>query len=67
MVPETESQGRVHTSTCTVAILPEVDEVDHIEINADELRIDTYRAQVPAGSMLIKPIQPFASPIYPRD
>ena len=42
-VPETESQGRVHTSTVTVAVLPEAEEVD-IDINPADLRIDTYRA-----------------------
>ena len=45
-VPETESQGRIHTSTVTVAILPEVDEVQDIEIDKSELRVDTYRASV---------------------
>ncbi|MCA0404462.1 MAG: peptide chain release factor 1 [Proteobacteria bacterium] len=53
-VPETESQGRVHTSACTVAILPEVEEVDHIDINADELRIDTYRASGAGGQHVNK-------------
>lgn len=43
-VPETEAQGRVHTSTVTVAILPEADEVDEININEGDLRIDTFRA-----------------------
>ena len=41
-VPETESQGRIHTSTVTVAILPEVDEVQDIEIDKNDLRVDTY-------------------------
>ncbi|MBJ16051.1 MAG: peptide chain release factor 1 [Legionellaceae bacterium] len=53
-VPETESQGRVHTSACTVAILPEVDEVNDIQINADELRIDTYRASGAGGQHVNK-------------
>jgi peptide chain release factor 1 len=53
-VPETESQGRVHTSACTVAIMPEVDEIDHIEINTDELRIDTYRASGAGGQHVNK-------------
>lgn len=48
-VPLTESQGRVHTSTCTVAILPEVDEVDAIQINPADLRVDTYRASGAGG------------------
>lgn len=53
-VPATESQGRVHTSACTVAILPEVDEVDEIDINADELRVDTYRASGAGGQHVNK-------------
>lgn len=53
-VPETESQGRVHTSACTVAILPEVEEVDAIEISSDELRIDTYRASGAGGQHVNK-------------
>ena len=48
-VPETESQGRVHTSACTVAIMPEVDSVDEVEINPADLRIDTYRASGAGG------------------
>ncbi|GAB4256057.1 MAG: peptide chain release factor 1 [Methylomicrobium sp.] len=48
-VPETESQGRIHTSACTVAIMPEVDEVDAVDINPTELRIDTYRASGAGG------------------
>lgn len=48
-VPVTESQGRVHTSTCTVAVFPEVDEVDEITINPADLRIDTYRASGAGG------------------
>ncbi len=48
-VPETEAQGRIHTSACTVAILPEVDAIDHIEINSADLRIDTYRASGAGG------------------
>jgi peptide chain release factor 1 len=43
-VPATESQGRVHTSTITVAVLPEVDDVEQVEINKNDLKIDTYRA-----------------------
>jgi peptide chain release factor 1 len=53
-VPATESQGRIHTSACTVAILPEVEEVDSIEINSDELRIDTYRASGAGGQHVNK-------------
>ncbi len=48
-VPRTESQGRIHTSACTVAILPEVEAVDEIEINPADLRIDTYRASGAGG------------------
>lgn len=48
-VPLTESQGRVHTSTCTVAILPEVEEIDAIDINPADLRVDTYRASGAGG------------------
>jgi len=48
-VPVTESQGRVHTSACTVAVLPEAEEIDHIEINPSELRIDTYRSSGAGG------------------
>lgn len=53
-VPETESQGRVHTSACTVAILPEVDEVDAIEINPADLRVDTFRASGAGGQHINK-------------
>lgn len=48
-VPATESQGRVHTSACTVAILPELDDVEAIDINPADLRIDTYRASGAGG------------------
>ncbi|SDB28140.1 bacterial peptide chain release factor 1 (bRF-1) [Pseudidiomarina indica] len=48
-VPETESQGRVHTSACTVAVLPEVPEAEAIEINPADLRIDTFRASGAGG------------------
>lgn len=54
-VPETETQGRVHTSACTVAILPEADEVGNdMEINAGDLRIDTYRASGSGGQHVNK-------------
>jgi len=48
-VPLTEAQGRVHTSTCTVAVLPEADEIDKIDINPADLRIDTYRSSGAGG------------------
>ncbi len=47
-VPETETGGRIHTSACTVAVLPEADEVD-VQINPEALRIDVYRASGPGG------------------
>lgn len=53
-VPETESQGRIHTSACTVAVLPEVAEVEDIEINTADLRIDTYRASGAGGQHVNK-------------
>ncbi len=53
-VPETESQGRVHTSACTVAIMPEVDSVDEYEINASDLRVDTFRASGSGGQHVNK-------------
>jgi peptide chain release factor 1 len=52
-VPETESQGRVHTSAATVAVLPEAEEVD-IQIDAKDLRVDTYRAQGAGGQHVNK-------------
>ena len=48
-VPATESQGRIHTSACTVAILPEVESIDSIDIDPGDLRIDTYRASGAGG------------------
>lgn len=48
-VPVTESQGRVHTSTCTVAVFPEVEAIDNIDINPADLRTDTYRSQGAGG------------------
>lgn len=53
-VPETESQGRIHTSACTVAILPEAEAVDDVAINTNELRIDTYRASGAGGQHVNK-------------
>ena len=53
-VPETESQGRVHTSAATVAIMPELDEIEQIEINPADLRVDTYRASGAGGQHVNK-------------
>ena len=53
-VPETESQGRIHTSACTVAVLAEPDEVEAIEINTSDLRVDTYRASGAGGQHVNK-------------
>jgi len=53
-VPETESQGRVHTSACTVAVMPEVDDVEAIEINSADLKVDTFRASGAGGQHVNK-------------
>ncbi|HUW51583.1 MAG TPA: peptide chain release factor 1 [Sulfuricella sp.] len=53
-VPETETQGRIHTSACTVAILPEADEVAEVALNPADLRIDTYRASGAGGQHINK-------------
>ncbi len=53
-VPDTESSGRIHTSTVTVAVLPEADDVDEAPINANDLRIDTYRASGAGGQHINK-------------
>ena len=53
-VPDTESQGRIHTSACTVAVLPEYEEIKEIEINPAELRIDTFRASGAGGQHVNK-------------
>jgi peptide chain release factor 1 len=53
-VPETEAQGRIHTSACTVAVLPEIDEVESIDINPADLRIDTFRASGAGGQHVNK-------------
>jgi len=53
-VPETESQGRIHTSACTVAILPEAAEIEDIDLNPADLRIDTYRASGAGGQHVNK-------------
>jgi peptide chain release factor 1 len=53
-VPVTEAQGRIHTSACTVAILPEADDIESIDINPADLRIDTYRASGAGGQHVNK-------------
>mgnify|MGYP002620685752 FL=1 len=53
-VPATEAQGRIHTSACTVAVLPEPEEMEEIEINPAELRVDTYRASGAGGQHVNK-------------
>jgi peptide chain release factor 1 len=53
-VPETESQGRIHTSACTVAVMPEAEDVDEVEINKADLRVDTYRASGAGGQHVNK-------------
>jgi peptide chain release factor 1 len=53
-VPDTESQGRIHTSACTVAVMPEAEDVDEIEINKADLRVDTYRSSGAGGQHVNK-------------
>ena len=53
-VPETEAQGRIHTSACTVAVMPEAAEVGEIELNPADLRIDTFRASGAGGQHINK-------------
>lgn len=53
-VPATETQGRIHTSACTVAVMPEADEVEDVDINPADLRIDTYRASGAGGQHINK-------------
>ncbi|MEX0959111.1 MAG: peptide chain release factor 1 [Burkholderiales bacterium] len=53
-VPETETQGRIHTSACTVAVMPEVDEVADVVLNSTELRIDTFRSSGAGGQHVNK-------------
>ena len=53
-VPTTESQGRIHTSACTVAVLPEPDEVEAVDVNVGDLRVDTYRASGAGGQHVNK-------------
>ncbi len=53
-VPETESQGRIHTSACTVAILPEAEDVEAVEVNPGDIRVDTFRASGAGGQHVNK-------------
>jgi peptide chain release factor 1 len=53
-VPATESQGRIHTSACTVAVMPEADELEDVQINPADLRIDTFRASGAGGQHINK-------------
>ncbi len=53
-VPETEAQGRIHTSAATVAILPEMDEIDDVELNPADLKVDTFRASGAGGQHVNK-------------
>ena len=53
-VPQTETQGRIHTSACTVAVMPEADEIGEIDINPSDLRIDTFRASGAGGQHINK-------------
>ena len=53
-VPETESQGRIHPSACTVAVMPEADELEDVQINPAEIRVDTFRASGAGGQHINK-------------
>jgi peptide chain release factor 1 len=53
-VPETEAQGRIHTSACTVAVLPEADEIDDVRIDPSEIRVDVFRASGAGGQHVNK-------------
>ncbi len=53
-VPETEAQGRIHTSACTVAVMPEADEIEAIDLNPADLKTDTYRASGAGGQHINK-------------
>ena len=63
-VPDTETQGRIHTSTVTVAVLPEAEDVE-LEINPADLKIDTFRSSGAGGQHINKTSSQFASPIFP--
>jgi peptide chain release factor 1 len=53
-VPDTETQGRIHTSACTVAVMPEADALEEVQINPAEIRVDTYRASGAGGQHINK-------------
>lgn len=53
-VPDTEAQGRIHTSTCTVAIMPEIEDIDEVTINPADLKVDTFRASGAGGQHVNK-------------
>lgn len=53
-VPDTEAQGRIHTSTCTIAVLPELEEIEAVDMNPTDLRIDTFRASGAGGQHVQK-------------
>ena len=53
-IPETEAQGRIHTSACTIAVLPEVEEIEEIKVDPSDLRFDTYRASGAGGQHVNK-------------
>jgi len=53
-VPDTEAQGRIHTSACTVAVMPEADALEEVQINPADIRIDTYRASGAGGQHINK-------------
>ena len=65
-VPATESQGRIHTSAATVAVLPEVDDVE-IDIHDHDIRFDIFRSSGPAARASTRPILRRVSPICPPD
>ncbi|MCX7901565.1 MAG: PCRF domain-containing protein, partial [Burkholderiaceae bacterium] len=53
-IPQTEAQGRIHTSACTVAVLPEADEIDDVKIDPAEIRVDVFRASGAGGQHVNK-------------
>ena len=66
-VPETETQGRIHTSACTVAIMPELEQVDEVDINKNDLRIDTFRASGAGGQHVNKTVSAIRITHIPTD